>query len=146
MAFSLRRVIQRITGIGRPKEPPPERPSPPPPPPPSGAPPVDRTARYRQIWNRTASPGVIREVSGRTGYSREEQEQAHLEIFLAMPGMMEEEARERYRLWGQYVRVMVNGNVSKREREEFFEELYLDERDFDWQLWREIMGYSRNAA
>jgi hypothetical protein len=62
-------------------------------------------------------------------------------VFLAIPGALDARGEEKYQLWNDYLTVMVKGGYARSERDEFFERLGIDPRDFDWQGWREVMGY-----
>lgn len=99
--------------------------------------------RYEQIFTRRVSDNVIENVHDRTGYSRNEIIQAHLEIFLAMPGMDEENPRIRYGLWANYIDVMVKGGISREDRLDFFSRAGTHILDFEWDEWRAAMGYER---
>lgn len=76
----------------------------------------------------------------RTGYSRGELIQAHLEIFLSLPGMTEEDRGDRLYYWGQYLDATASGGQTMQQ---WLRDTGYDPRDFDWQMWRETIGYSR---
>jgi hypothetical protein len=82
-------------------------------------------------------------MSRETGYSQAELRQAHLELFLSLPGMTEEDRDTRYNLFGEYVNIMVAGGHTVDERRAWFSEQGISARDFDWERWREVMGYRR---
>ena len=99
--------------------------------------------RYEQIWERRVPDSVLSDIHDRTGYSAREIRQAHLEIFLNMPGIEDEAPRIRYALWTHYVDVMVKGNVSTEDRRDFFADVGTHYENFEWSDWREAMGYPR---
>lgn len=103
---------------------------------------------YDQIWRGIVPQSDRRAISRSTGYSQQELVQGHLEVFYSIPGITEEDRDTRYQLFGDYLRVMVRGGYSKDERDRFWSDIGIDPRDFDWDGWREVMGYRRagNAA
>jgi hypothetical protein len=106
-------------------------------------PPRHSRRTYDEIWRAVLSPGERRAMSRDTGYSQAELRQAHLELFLSLPGMIEEDRDIRYNLFGEYVNVMIAGGHTKEQRNRWFATQGLSPRDFDWQHWREVMGYRR---
>jgi hypothetical protein len=94
-------------------------------------------------WRASVTSGDTRSLSRETGYSQNELIQGHLEQFMQMGGM-EFEGREQHEMFREYLDFMVNGGHSVSERESFFAEMGIDPRDFDWEGWRELMGYSRD--
>lgn len=96
------------------------------------------TSRYSDIWHESVEDSLVDRIHDRTGYSEREIIQAHLEVFLEIPGLTETPRGERYELWEDYIDAMVNGGLS---RADFFAELGIDEGDFNWTAWREAMGY-----
>jgi ABC-type nitrate/sulfonate/bicarbonate transport system substrate-binding protein len=65
-------------------------------------------------------------------------------VFLALPGIVDEDNQERYRLWRLYVEIMVNpGHKRNDPMNGFWGELGIAPRDFDWEDWRDAMGYSK---
>jgi hypothetical protein len=95
--------------------------------------------RYDDIWHEHISQADTDAIHDRTGYSEREIIQGHLETFMSLPGMEEEPRYVKYDLWEQYTEAMINGN----NRDEFFANVGIDPRDFDWEGWREMMGYNR---
>lgn len=92
---------------------------------------------YDNIWDAVVSDNTWDDISERTGYSEREEIQAQLDIFLDMvPDDFSQQ--ETQQMWGDYLMAMVEGGMS---REEFFEEYDIDPADFDWDAWREAMGY-----
>lgn len=106
-------------------------------------PPRHNRRTYAEIWRAVLDPSDRRAMSRETGYSQAELRQAHLELFLSLPGMVEEDRDTRYNLFGEYVAVMVAGGKTVDERNAWFAKQGLSPRDFDWQQWREVMGYRR---
>lgn len=96
--------------------------------------------RYEDIWHEQVSDSRTDDIQGRTGYSEREIVQGHLEHFLALPGMVEEPRHVKYDLWEGYCHNMVAGSTQS-ERLDWFREVGIDPRDFDWEGWREEMGY-----
>jgi hypothetical protein len=94
-------------------------------------------------WRATIPDRDSRALSRETGYSRQELIQGHLEIFMASGGV-ETEGQEQHELFRDYLEFMVVGGHSQAERDAFWDELGIDPRDFDWEGWRELMGYSRD--
>lgn len=71
--------------------------------------------------------------------------EGHLEIFIASPGILEtldEDPYEVADLWLGYVESMINES-SRFDREDFLSDFGIQDVDFDWEGWREVMGYSR---
>lgn len=91
---------------------------------------------FHDIWQDTASESVLDQIGDRTYYSAAELEQAHAEVFF--PYIEGEEHATQEELWKDYIEVMVNG---EGDRDAFFHELGIYESDFDWEAWREAMGY-----
>lgn len=123
--------------------PPPEPPREPPRPPveysePESGPPQNF---YRQIWNQEVSRSHTRRVADRTGYSRQEQFQLHVELFLSM-FFADMPRDEQETGWHDYLDTFVTGQTRHAT---FFEEWGLDPRDFDWEAWRSAEGYSRRG-
>jgi hypothetical protein len=98
-------------------------------------------SRYESDWDRVVSGSRTDDIESSTGYRKSEIVQAHVEIFLSLPDMENTPGYERYRLWREYLGAMVEGSIP---RERFYDAVGIDERDFDWQEWREAMGYGRN--
>jgi hypothetical protein len=84
---------------------------------------------YREIWRE--------EKQGRRGsYER------HRELFNTIPGMEYEDDETRQELWASYVRNMVNGRQRRNDPyNPWWGDIGIDPRDFDWDDWREAMGY-----
>lgn len=97
-------------------------------------------SRYEDIWHDHISEDRWDEIHDRTGYSEREEIQAHLAIFMEY---MEGEPRYvKYEAWDQYVEFMVESGHTREEREEFLEDVFgIEYEDFDWEAWREAMGY-----
>lgn len=137
----LRRGIRRFFRKPSPPQssPPPSPPPPRPPPPPS----LPAGQSYAQIWRNSLPARYRREIARDTGYSQAELLQAHLDIVYQIPGFLDEDEAGRRDLFREYLRVMVAGGVTKADRDYFFHEMLgIDERDFDWQMWREVMNYN----
>ena len=94
-------------------------------------------------WRATISTSDSRAFTRETGYSRNELVQGHLEQYITMGGD-EFSGREQHEMFREYLDVMVNGGHTKSEWESFFYEMGIDPRDFDWEGWRELMGYTRD--
>lgn len=108
-------------------------------------PPRQSRRSYDAIWRAVVDPYDRRVMSRETGYSQAELRQAHLELFLSLPGMLEEDRTTRYNLYGEYLNVMVNPGHIKEDRDRWFANQGISPRDFDWQTWRDIMGYRRRS-
>ena len=131
------REIQRIL------ETPPEREEQPPEERQRGAP-TGRGRAQRRYWDSEVPRPTIRRIQEETGYSRNELFMAHQELFYSLPGMVDEPLEERHRLWELYVREMVIGHGRRNDRNNlFWQDIGIDPRDFDWQAWRDVMGYSK---
>jgi hypothetical protein len=94
--------------------------------------------RYEDIWEESVSQYIIDHITHDTGYSEREIIQAHLEIYLAIPGIADTPRGEKYELWQDYLDSMVEG-AYKQDR--FFDLVGISKGDFDWHAWREAMGY-----
>lgn len=94
-------------------------------------------------WRATVPNSDSRALSSDTGYSQSELVQGHLEQFIQMGGD-EYQGREQHEMFREYLDIMVVGGHSQAERDSFYAEMGLDPRDFDWEGWRELMGYSRD--
>lgn len=101
---------------------------------------------YDEAWHRIVGEEFTDDIHDRTGYSEREIIQEHLEFVSGFPDWDNMPRYERMEVWRDYLDVMVMGNTDHMTRNEFFESIGLDPRDFDWEGWREAMGYSRNAA
>jgi hypothetical protein len=116
----------------RPPEPPPE----PPREPPKRRKPGITSPRdlYRQIW--------IEERLQRPGRSYAK----HLELFMSLPGMIDEELPERLEFWRMYAQYMVKGIHRRNDRANpFWSATGLHPGDFDWDEFRTAMGYKKRA-
>lgn len=134
-------IFRRITeGIGRIFRPePPQRPTPPPPPPeptggPGGGP--GFTGPLRDTWDFTVTERDLADIQERTGYSEQELFQLHFEIIKALDPEADDEELEE--MWQDYLMAFVSDGMT---HDTFFETWNIDPRDFDWQVWREAMGY-----
>lgn len=98
---------------------------------------------YDEIW-RAAVPRAQRlSISRETGYRQRELVQAHVEIFFALPGMLEEDKQTQRQFFGEYLYAMVREGSSRERRDQFFRDVGIHPLDFDWQAWREVMGYGQ---
>ena len=142
-----RRTFQGIKNlIFRPEPPRPEPPRQPPPSPPrppggpSGGGPGIWTGPYRETWQDFTTERDIADIQERTGYSENEIFQAHFEVFLALnPEGDRDELRE---MWEDYIMAFVSDGMT---HDTFFETWNIDPRDFDWEMWRDAMGYSNRG-
>lgn len=132
----IRDTVRRIIAPTRPVQPPPREPPPIPPrePPP---PPTGRTSPFRATFDSEVSRQTTRDVTRRTGYSRNEQYQLHYELFLSTY-LTELPEDEQLEAWDGYLDSFVKNT---RPHGEWFREWGMDPRDFDWQAWRAAMGY-----
>lgn len=106
---------------------------------------MPRDSAYGDIWRDVVPSEERRAISHNTGYSPSEVLQAHIEVFLSLP--VEHDTREeRLQAWADYLDVMVVGGYTREARENFFMDLGIDPRDFDWEAWRAAMGYERANA
>lgn len=131
MAGFFSRVFDRI--FGKENEPPRE-----PPPPVTPGEPPSRGNRYIELWREHVSRRTVRDDKSRTGYSERELVERHLETFLSLPGMAEEDNQARYEYWGDYLDAFIS---NRRDKKEWLREMGYDMRDYDWQEWRETKGY-----
>lgn len=98
--------------------------------------------RYEDIWHEHVSESRVREIQGNTGYSEREILQAHLAI---VEEYMEGESRmQKYIVWEDYVKVMVANDHSMSHENFLRYVLGVEVSDFDWEAWREAMGYGRH--
>lgn len=98
---------------------------------------MPRYESYNGVWNESVDQARIDQIAGRTGYSEQEIFQAHLEIFLQIPGVMDTDRAERAELWEDYLDSMVNNDL---DRADFFSEIGIDRGDFNWRAWRDAIG------
>jgi hypothetical protein len=136
-----------------PSQPPREPPRQPPPPP--GREPPERTGGggesdpFRREWNADVPRSTITRIQDATGYSRNEIFQAHYELFVSLPGVVEDDRQEQLRLWDIYINSLVVDHGQRRNdlSNPFWSEFGLDPRqaDFEWDEWRNAMGYSRRG-
>ena len=96
---------------------------------------------FENIWNELVRESTIQDIHERSGYSPHEIFQDHLAFFMSNPGIPETPRVEQHELWEDYIDAMVEGRL---DRNQFFEEMGIDPRDFDWEGWREAMGYGRD--
>ena len=101
------------------------------------------TSGFTGDWRASVPDSDTRSLQSDTGYSRSELIQGHLEQYMAMGGT-EFSGREQHEMFRDYLDIMVVGGHSQSERDSFFAEMGLDPRDFDWEGWRELMGYGRD--
>jgi hypothetical protein len=83
----------------------------------------------RAIWNDHSTRGSLRN---------------HWEDFMALPGMVDEDEDEQMRFWDMYVKYMVAGEGRYRRndiRNPFWQATGIHPDNYDWQAWRETMGY-----
>lgn len=116
----LRRIANAL-GIRR--APKPERAPPP-------EPPSSRRDEYRDIWRQQRAKGSYRK---------------HLRVFHSMIDPIEDDESEREQLWDSYVRHMVKGEGRFRRNSTsnmFWRDSGIDPQDFNWQRWREAMGFT----
>lgn len=125
----LGRAIARIISPSRRPQPPPEPPQAP----------TGRGSPFREIFDDDVSRRITREVSGKTGYSRNEQYQLHIELFFSTY-MTELPQDEQLEAWEGYLKSFV---TNTRPHSDWFGEWGMDPRDFDWEAWRHAMGYER---
>lgn len=131
----------------RPPEPPREPPRQPPREPPEAPIGPGGGNPWRSAWNAEVPRKQQNRISSDTGYSRNEIFQHHVELFLSIGGIAEEPRDEQLRLWSLYLESLVAGIHGKRNDRSnvFWSEMGLDPRDFDWEDWRDGMGYSRRS-
>lgn len=91
--------------------------------------------RFHDIWEDTANQRAIDDAQDRTNYSADEIEQAHVELFMQYVAGEDRDTQES--LWEAYIETMVNGG----DHDQFFEDMGIEPADFDWNGWREAMGY-----
>lgn len=92
---------------------------------------------YENYWDNYVNESVRDDISERTGMSDDDIFQAHFDI--AQDYMDDEwDAGQEHQFWVDYLDAMVDGTMS---REEFFDTYDIDPADFDWDAWREAMGY-----
>lgn len=143
----IRRILHSIFPV-IPSRPRPSPPSPPPEPPqPAPRGPREAPARpprrrreldpYEKIWQQ--------ERLGRPGRDY----QAHRRFFNDLPGMEDIEPDERKDIWRTYLDTMVGGHANRRDpMNPFWREtgMHPTSGQFDWQAWRQTMGYGKKAA
>jgi hypothetical protein len=123
----------------RKREPPPLPPLPPPlPPGPPGPPgPGGPADFYRRIWDQEVSRRITNEIANRSGYSRAEQLQLHIEILLSTH-IVDLSGSDQRDAWRDYIASFV---TNRRTHADWFDQWGLSPRDFDWPAWRHAMGY-----
>lgn len=93
--------------------------------------PRERKSDYREIW---------RETRTKRGANLDK----NLAAFHAAIDRIESDPGERLYLWRSYVRNIVNGEGQYRRNDSanlFWRDSGIDPRDFNWQKWREAMGF-----
>jgi len=136
-----RGILRRILDlIEKPFRTPP-RPIPPvepplPPPRPPGRPDGGRRGVFWEDWRNTVTERDLADIQERTGYSERELFQLHSEILSSLDPEADRDTRED--MWQDYLMAFVSDGMT---HDAFFEIWNIDPRDFDWQLWREAMGY-----
>jgi hypothetical protein len=95
-------------------------------------------SRYEDIWHENVSEARFDEIQSRTGHSERETIQAAMSQFLDLPGMDEEPRHVKYEMWDLFTETLV---ANHGDREAAFAELGIHPNDFDWEAWREYMGY-----
>jgi len=117
--------------------------TPEPPPRPTGRGGGQRQSAWTADWRSVVPDAESRAFQRETGYSRAELIQGHLELFISMGGDSYE-GQEQHEMFREYLDYMVTGHHTREEREAFYYEIGIDPRDIDWEVWRELMGYSRD--
>lgn len=100
---------------------------------------------FERIWNEEIDQARSDYLQYLTGYSERELVQAHVEVFYSLPDMINESRAERNDWWQGYLHNMVSDQASRDDRIDWLHDVGIDERDFDWQGWREAMGYGRGT-
>jgi hypothetical protein len=122
--------LPRLAGTGNRRVPPPPTPPPPPPPPPSRpVPPPPPGGRNRLI--------LAREIWVTEYDLPRSQFPGHYEVFISLP-VSELDLDDFLDAWREYIETWVQG---EKDREEFWRSLGINPRDFDWEGWRQAMGY-----
>jgi hypothetical protein len=93
---------------------------------------------FRDTWDDTITQSDILDSQERTGYSENELFQLHFEILYALDPEADPDDRES--MWQDYLEAFVTGDM---RHDTFFEIWNIDPVDFEWAMWREAMGYSR---
>jgi hypothetical protein len=135
----LHNIVDAITGGKEEPVKPPRRAEPRPQPEPERErKPRERRERdpFERIWSE--------ETLGRAGRSY----RANREVFDSLPGMADENELEQRRLWRLYVRHMVMGHTRRNDvrANPFWRETGIHPDNFDWQEWREAMGYKHRKS
>ena len=94
---------------------------------------------YDPVWDAIVSESTIDQIRDATGYSEREIEQGHIELFQDYVPDDYTDAQE-LQMWGDYLLAMVESSRSYSHNE-FFSEYNINPADFDWEAWREAMGY-----
>lgn len=148
------RALDWLTGSGRPataRQPPQESSRTSEPPEPPREPPRQSGGSgdtFRDVFNDDVPRALRQRISDDTGYSANEVFQAHYELFASLPGVQEDDREEQLRLWDIYLEHMVaTDEIRNDPSNPFWSEFGLDPRDvgFDWDEWRNAMGYSRRG-
>jgi hypothetical protein len=101
-------------------------------PPPRPEPPAPSRDTYKEIWREYKT--------GRAGSYRK-----NLKVFHSAIDPIEKDERERVELWESYVRHMVSPRGRYRRQDPqnmFWRDSGIDPDDWNWQAWREAMGYT----
>jgi hypothetical protein len=121
---ALKNIVAPSPAPAPPRQPPPrEAPEPP------SAP---RRDEYREIWRDNKT--------GRAGNYRK-----NLKVFHSVIDRIEADPEERLLLWESYVQNMVNPRGRKRRQDPsnmFWRDSGLDPDNFNWEAWRQAMGYT----
>ena len=96
---------------------------------------LDR-APFDQVWEDYAEPNWDQIADH--GWNDYELRDQHLDFLENMAGFSEMDHGEQLQAWTDYIDGFVNGDG---DRNEFFDDMGYDADDFDWDGWREIMGY-----
>lgn len=105
-------------------------PSPRPPEPPREPPPEPPPSQYRKTW---------RQMGGKGDYRK------NLDVFHRLVDPVEDDPAERQELWKSYIRNINRGEGQYRRQDNqnlFWRDSGIDPRSFNWQRWREAMGYT----
>lgn len=94
---------------------------------------------FREIWRDTVTEADRYDITSRSGYSENEEFQLHFEILHGLDP--EADPDELEEMWQDYLLAFVSDGMA---HDTFFEIWNIDPRDFDWQLWRDAMGYGKH--
>jgi hypothetical protein len=93
-------------------------------------------APFDQVWNDNAEINFDQWQDH--GYDDNEMRDQHLNFLEEMAGFDQMDHGDQLQAWTDYIDAFVNGDG---DRDTFFEDMGYDAADFDWDGWREIMGY-----